>query len=261
MHACSEFSGLCLCFLKLELLEKKSFRIDCSLDLPTAEYFPMILLLLWFLYIKLLMHCFCSFSVSKVAAYEFTTLTCIPGVIMYKGAKIQVTICIQKATSFFWAFFILINIWLSFQLLDLPGIIEGAKDGKGRGRQVISTSKTFLTLFSSLKLTWFQQKTFLIHCWKNCPTYMGIAWSLHSMQQLSYLHRIRVILWTVSIYIFWSSSELSPIVKSSISTIFTQTCTSISYSQHYLLLGVRRFFIFDDMLGVGYLLRNQPAHA
>jgi ribosome-interacting GTPase 1 len=25
----------------------------------------------------------------------------------------------------------------SFQLLDLPGIIEGAKDGKGRGRQVI----------------------------------------------------------------------------------------------------------------------------
>nr|CAB3458678.1 unnamed protein product [Digitaria exilis] len=53
---------------------------------------------------------------SEVAAYEFTTLTCIPGVIMYKGAKIQ--------------------------LLDLPGIIEGAKDGKGRGRQVISTART-----------------------------------------------------------------------------------------------------------------------
>nr|GMC64288.1 developmentally-regulated G-protein 3 [Ipomoea batatas] len=45
-----------------------------------------------------------------VASYEFTTLTCIPGVIMYRGAKLQ--------------------------LLDLPGIIEGAKDGKGRGRQV-----------------------------------------------------------------------------------------------------------------------------
>ena len=45
----------------------------------------------------------------QVAAYEFTTLTCIPGVVRYRGAKIQ--------------------------LLDLPGIIEGAKDGKGRGRQ------------------------------------------------------------------------------------------------------------------------------
>lgn len=26
----------------------------------------------------------------------------------------------------------------NLQLLDLPGIIEGAKDGKGRGRQVIA---------------------------------------------------------------------------------------------------------------------------
>jgi ribosome-interacting GTPase 1 len=49
---------------------------------------------------------------SEVAAYEFTTLTTVPGVIRYKGAKIQ--------------------------LLDLPGIIEGAKDGKGRGKQVRS---------------------------------------------------------------------------------------------------------------------------
>eukprot|EP00064_Thunnus_orientalis_P016993 superscaffoldBa00003498_g17067 len=50
---------------------------------------------------------------SEVAAYEFTTLTTVPGVIRYKGAKIQ--------------------------LLDLPGIIEGAKDGKGRGRQCAQT--------------------------------------------------------------------------------------------------------------------------
>ena len=49
---------------------------------------------------------------TEVAAYEFTTLTTVPGVIKYKGAKIQ--------------------------LLDLPGIIEGAKDGKGRGKQVIA---------------------------------------------------------------------------------------------------------------------------
>ena len=53
---------------------------------------------------------------SEAANYEFTTLTCIPGVYNYKGTKIQ--------------------------LLDLPGIIEGAKDGKGRGRQVIGVART-----------------------------------------------------------------------------------------------------------------------
>lgn len=53
---------------------------------------------------------------SLAAAYEFTTLTCIPGMLYYNGAKIQ--------------------------LLDLPGIIEGAKDGKGRGRQVIAVARS-----------------------------------------------------------------------------------------------------------------------
>ena len=47
---------------------------------------------------------------SESASYEFTTLTCIPGIIHYNDTKIQ--------------------------LLDLPGIIEGASEGKGRGRQV-----------------------------------------------------------------------------------------------------------------------------
>lgn len=28
------------------------------------------------------------------------------------------------------------------QLLDLPGIVEGASQGRGRGRQVVSTAKT-----------------------------------------------------------------------------------------------------------------------
>lgn len=55
-------------------------------------------------------------TVSEVASYEFTTLTCIPGIFTYKGCRIQ--------------------------LLDLPGIIEGAKDGKGRGKQVIGVART-----------------------------------------------------------------------------------------------------------------------
>ncbi|KAG2728698.1 hypothetical protein I3760_01G216700 [Carya illinoinensis] len=53
---------------------------------------------------------------SEVASYEFTTLTCIPGIIHYNDTKIQ--------------------------LLDLPGIIEGASEGKGRGRQVIAVAKS-----------------------------------------------------------------------------------------------------------------------
>jgi small GTP-binding protein len=53
---------------------------------------------------------------SEVASYAFTTLTAIPGVLEYGGAEVQ--------------------------LLDLPGIIEGASEGKGRGRQVISAAKT-----------------------------------------------------------------------------------------------------------------------
>lgn len=52
---------------------------------------------------------------SEAASYSFTTLTAIPGVLEYGGAEIQI--------------------------LDLPGIIEGASEGKGRGRQVISAAK------------------------------------------------------------------------------------------------------------------------
>ena len=64
---------------------------------------------------------------SEQASYEFTTLTCIPGVIEYKGANIQ--------------------------LLDLPGIIEGAAQGKGRGRQVIAVARTADLIFMVLDAT------------------------------------------------------------------------------------------------------------
>lgn len=53
---------------------------------------------------------------SVAANYEFTTLTCIPGKLVHNGTEIQI--------------------------LDLPGIIEGAAEGKGRGRQVIATART-----------------------------------------------------------------------------------------------------------------------
>lgn len=33
------------------------------------------------------------------------------------------------------------------QILDLPGIIEGAKDGRGRGRQVIAVARSCNLLF------------------------------------------------------------------------------------------------------------------
>jgi small GTP-binding protein len=58
---------------------------------------------------------------SEAAEYEFTTLTTVPGIIRYKGAKLQ--------------------------LLDLPGIIEGAKEGRGRGKQVIAVARTCNLIF------------------------------------------------------------------------------------------------------------------
>jgi len=48
---------------------------------------------------------------SKIAHYAFTTLSVVPGTLTYKGANIQI--------------------------LDLPGVISGASEGRGRGREVL----------------------------------------------------------------------------------------------------------------------------
>jgi ribosome-interacting GTPase 1 len=59
---------------------------------------------------------------SEIGAYDFTTLSIIPGMLRWGGASIQI--------------------------LDMPGLVPGAAKGRGRGREVLSVVRsTDLVLF------------------------------------------------------------------------------------------------------------------
>jgi small GTP-binding protein len=59
---------------------------------------------------------------SRVGSYDFTTINVIPGIMNYNGARIQ--------------------------FLDFPGLISGASEGKGRGREILSAIRNVdLVLF------------------------------------------------------------------------------------------------------------------
>ncbi|PSR71782.1 hypothetical protein PHLCEN_2v12283 [Hermanssonia centrifuga] len=62
---------------------------------------------------------------SEASEIDFTTLTTVPGTLKVHGAPIQI--------------------------LDLPGIIEGANDGRGRGRQVARTCNLIFIVLDVLK--------------------------------------------------------------------------------------------------------------
>jgi small GTP-binding protein len=64
---------------------------------------------------------------SEAANYEFTTLTSVGGILEYNGAEVQI--------------------------VDLPGIIKAAAQGKGRGRQVIAVLRTLDLIMMVLDAT------------------------------------------------------------------------------------------------------------
>lgn len=55
-------------------------------------------------------------STSKVGDYDFTTLKVIPGIMEHRGARIQI--------------------------FDVPGLLQGASSGRGRGKEVLSVVRS-----------------------------------------------------------------------------------------------------------------------
>ena len=71
---------------------------------------------------------------SKVAAYAFTTTSVIPGMMFYQDAYIQI--------------------------FDIPGLIEGASKGKGRGKEVLSVARNsdLLVIISDVQRVGYIEK-------------------------------------------------------------------------------------------------------
>ncbi|NPD87813.1 MAG: GTP-binding protein [Asgard group archaeon] len=79
---------------------------------------------------------------SKVGAYAFTTTTAIPGILFHRGTQIQI--------------------------IDLPGIIENASRGRGRGKEILAVARSadmILILLDPYNVDSFYEKT--LHELKN----------------------------------------------------------------------------------------------